>query len=97
MAGMLEVIARAGHIKPTHLLYKMNLSWTMMKIYVKELEASGLMAESPLDAKADGKDLHVRGSKFHYVVTDKGMATVLLWQEFRANLEGKQPTPIVNE
>ncbi len=49
-----------GKIKPTHLLYKANLSHKMMSEYITELMEKGFIAEED-----DGKN------KF-YVLTDKG-------------------------
>ena len=33
----------AGADKPTHIMYKANLSWTVMQEYIKSLEAQGLV------------------------------------------------------
>lgn len=44
---ILEVIKnRSGKIKPTHILYKSNLSHQMMEEYLTELKAKELIAES---------------------------------------------------
>lgn len=59
---ILEVIrARNGRIKPTHILYKSNLSYKMMDGYLKELIEKGMIQEQPL---ARGKT---------YVILDKGL------------------------
>ena len=39
---ILRVIG-AGAEKPTHIMYKANLSWTVMQLYIKSLEAQGLV------------------------------------------------------
>ena len=43
------VQAKGGTIKPTHLLYKSNLSHQRMKEYVQELKERKLLEEQPKD------------------------------------------------
>ncbi len=57
---LLAIVNKGGAIKPTHLLYKSNLSHTLMKEYVAELTAKKLIAEQPLK----------RGKNF--TITEKG-------------------------
>ena len=52
--------AKGGKIKPTHLLYKSNLSHGRMKQYFDELMSKGLLEEK------DNKD------KKLYILTDEG-------------------------
>ena len=59
---ILKVIKeKNGKIKPTHILYKSNLSYQMMKEYLEELIKKELVIEKTL---SKGKT---------YSVTDKGM------------------------
>ena len=66
--GKLEIINdmlksiqnKGGKIKPTHLLYKSNLSHSKMKEYIKELMKKGMVQEN-----------EVKGKKI-FIITDKG-------------------------
>jgi predicted transcriptional regulator len=41
----------AGAEKPTHIMYKANLSWTVMQSYMRSLEAQGLVIPTTEDEK----------------------------------------------
>ncbi len=59
---ILEVIReRNGKIKPTHILYKSNLSHQMMEEYLEELISKGFINEKKLEK---GKT---------YLITEKGL------------------------
>ena len=58
-----SVQAKQGRIKPTHLLYKSNLSHKKMVVYVQELISKGMLTEEE-DLKHEGKRM--------YVLTDQG-------------------------
>jgi len=49
-----------GHIKPTHLLSKSNLSYAMMNEYLALLKERGLVTEQV-------------GERKEYLITDKGL------------------------
>lgn len=41
----------AGAEKPTHIMYKANLSWTVMQSYIKALETRGLLTTIETEGK----------------------------------------------
>ena len=59
---ILEVIRnKSGKIKPTHILYKSNLSYGMMEEYLEELIGKGFIQETSN-----------KGNK-SYIITEKGV------------------------
>jgi len=72
---LVAVHDKGGVIKPTHLLYKANLSHDAMKAYVKELQEQGLLRER----LEDGKTL--------YVLTDKGYKFLEEYKRFTSFAE----------
>lgn len=54
---------KGGRIKPTHLLYKSNLSHKKMVLYVQELMQKGMLAEE-MSEEREGKRM--------YLLTDAG-------------------------
>jgi predicted transcriptional regulator len=62
---MLDSIqAKGGRIKPTHLLYKSNLSYKMMQEYLDMLKERGLVVEEASKRDEEKREL---------VITDKGL------------------------
>ena len=58
---MLDVIrSKSGKIKPTHILYKSNLSYQMMEEHLTELKEKGFIKE------------HTNGRSRTYSITEKG-------------------------
>ena len=60
---LLAIVNKGGSIKPTHLLYKSNLSHTLMKEYIRELISKKLIMEQP---EKRGKSFRIteKGRKF---------------------------------
>jgi len=54
---------KGGRIKPTHLLYKSNLSYKMMQEYLNILKERGLVLDEESKRDAEKREL---------VITDKG-------------------------
>lgn len=62
---ILEVIKnKNGRIKPTHILYKSNLSYQMMGEYIDELKERGLVVEENLKNGQRTYSLTEKGFKF---------------------------------
>ena len=64
----------AGAEKPTHIMYKANLSWTVMQGYIKALESQNLVTV----ADEEGKRL--------YHLTEKGYQLLSQFLSIREDL-----------
>jgi predicted transcriptional regulator len=64
----------AGAEKPTHIMYRANLSWTVMQGYIKDLEAQGLVVSQ----ESDGKRL--------YKLTEKGFLLLKQYVSIKEDL-----------
>ncbi len=60
-----------GKIKPTHLLYKSNLSYKKMKEYIDELIKKEMMEEKKTDRNK------------YYFITDKGLQFISEFKKMR--------------
>ncbi len=77
--GKLEIINdmlnsiknKGGQIKPTHLLYKSNLSHSKMKVYLAELMDKGMVEE------------HLKKNKKMFAITDKGYEFLLEFERIK--------------
>jgi predicted transcriptional regulator len=67
--------AKGGKIKPTHLLYKSNLSHQRMKLYLDELKQKEMIK----DAENEGKLV--------YEITDKGRWFLQNFKQMKAFTE----------
>ena len=62
---ILDVIRKKGNnIKPTHILYKSNLSHQMMQLYLDELMEKGFVIENHLEK---GKTYSLTDKGFNYL------------------------------
>ena len=67
IADMIRILQeKGGKIKPTHLMYKANLSHKTMKGYLSDLKKNGLVKEQTTESKSDRK------SKIMLILTNKG-------------------------
>ena len=65
----------AGAEKPTHIMYKANLSWTVMQGYIKSLELQGLV----ITTVDQGKRL--------YHLSEKGFQLLSQFMSIREDLK----------
>jgi predicted transcriptional regulator len=68
---LLAIQKKNGRIKPTHLLYKSNLSYQRMNLYLEELIGKGLVEKDFDDS-----------NKF-YVLTERGYKFLAEFQRIR--------------
>jgi predicted transcriptional regulator len=72
IADMLSSIQnKGGEIKPTHLMYKSNMSHTQMKSYLEEL------LEKEFVSKINKKEYE------YIILTDKGYEFIMKWHEMK--------------
>ena len=69
---MLHTISnKGGRIKPTHLMYKANLSHTQMKLYLKELMEKNLVEEQTMK------------ERIMLVITNKGFSFIQQFNQMK--------------
>ena len=64
-----------GSEKPTHIMYKANLSWTVMQGCIRALENNGIVVTH----ESEGKKM--------YNLTEKGFALLKQYQSIRESLQ----------
>lgn len=78
--AIIEVVAK-GVEKPTHIMYKANLSWSVMQDYVKSLERQGLITS----VGADGRRA--------YHLTPKGFDLLGKYLEIKEDIKNTEGLP----
>jgi predicted transcriptional regulator len=66
---------KGGRIKPTHLLYKANLSYQLLTEYLQELEGKDMMREETVGKKGEKKEI---------VLLEKGHEFLAQYQRMKA-------------
>lgn len=67
---------KRGEVKPTHILYKSNLSSQMLKDYLEELLQKGMISETKTEK-----------GRYRYGITDKGYSFLRDYRMIRAFTE----------
>ena len=76
VCDILAVLSQ-GPTKPTHILYKANMSWKVLSTYLDYLLDRGMIEE-------DGDE----GKRIVYRLTDKGRSILGMYDDLRASLLG---------
>jgi len=74
---ILQAIAE-GAGRPTHIMYKSNLSWAVMRNFIKMLEEQGLVISTVVEGRKN------------YVLTPKGNRVLETYANVRRQLESPQ-------
>ncbi len=69
----------SGAEKPTHIMYKANLSWTVMQSYIRTLESQGLV----MSVDSEGKRI--------YRLSEKGFQVLKQFLTIREDLNLSPP------
>jgi predicted transcriptional regulator len=83
-ADILRAIAE-GAEKPTHIMYKANLSWSVMQGYIKALEEQSLIVSRETDGRR------------HYELTEKGLRVLNAFLAVRRELDLQNLPPNQND
>ncbi len=74
---ILQAIAE-GAGRPTHIMYRSNLSWAVMRNFIKILEEQGLVSSNVVEGRKN------------YVLTQKGTRVLETYSNVRKQLESPQ-------
>ena len=79
------ILQKGGNIKPTHLMYKANLSHNQMKGYLEELEKKDLIAKNNGGKEMKGNRPSVADSKekVSIKITNNGRTFLFKYAEMR--------------
>jgi len=74
-----------GAGRPTHIMYRSNLSWSVMQSFVHSLEQQGLIIINDTEGKKS------------YVLTDKGDRVLKTYLSVRKQLDALAPIAAIRE
>ena len=75
---IMQAIAE-GAGRPTHIMYRSNLSWAVMRSFIKLLESQGLVHSGQVDGKKS------------YLLTEKGNRVLQTYTSVKSQLESLAP------
>jgi predicted transcriptional regulator len=74
---------KEGAGRPTHIMYKSNLSWSVLQGFVKNLEIQGLVRTEASERKKT------------YLLTEKGERVLKTYLSMRTQFDSLAPVPII--
>ena len=77
ICDILKVVS-AGPTKPTHILYKANMSWKVLSSYLEYLISSGMLDKEDVEG----------GKRSTYTLTIKGKRVLRLYDGLKESLNG---------
>jgi len=77
VCDILKVVS-GGPTKPTHILYKANMSWKVLSSYLDYLTSSGMLDKEEVEG----------GKRSTYVLTIKGKRVLRLYDGLKESLNG---------
>ncbi len=76
---------KEGAGRPTHIMYRSNLSWSVMQGFIRTLELQGLVRTEASERKK------------RYLLTEKGERVLKTYLSVRTQFDALSPLPIIQE
>lgn len=76
---------KEGAGRPTHIMYRSNLSWSVMQGFIKTLEIQGLVQTDASERKK------------RYILTEKGERVLKTYLSMRTQFDSMIPVPVIQE
>lgn len=77
---VMQAIAE-GAGRPTHIMYRSNLSWSVMQNFIRSMEVQGLVVTRELEGRKS------------YALTEKGKRVLSTYISVKSQLEMLEPIP----
>jgi predicted transcriptional regulator len=75
---------KEGAGRPTHIMYRSNLSWTVMQGFIRTLEVQGLVRTETIERKKT------------YLLTEKGERVLKTYLSVRKRIDELKPIPLIH-